>query len=81
MMRKTGIDKIKVDGVELELGALPESTSKKAHKLEDSYDQDAMANIPVPLPDPIETEELTEEQLLNWSADPGGMQLGPGEQI
>jgi len=75
--RRLGVQSIKIDGIELVLGSLP----VKPTKISKSQDLGAFpeANIKIPLfngpqptedlpPDKIETDDLTEEQMLMWSA-------------
>jgi hypothetical protein len=86
LCRKTGIESIKVDNVELHLGSAPIKLTVQPESL------DPLASMPVPEPnlydpiaqaramaakatkaiqDKIDTpDELTEEQLLNWSSRP-----------
>lgn len=84
LMRKTGIDKIKVDGVELELNSLPYS-GKYLPKTRQSFEEPTYtpggvdANTPIHM-DNIPSDGLTEEQLLMWSAN-GGQSLGAGETL
>lgn len=73
--RALGVDKIEIDGIKLELGALP--STRKAHKLvtalqeaNEFHDIGGIgASTPVPQPDLIHMPDaLTPEQLLNWSS-------------
>lgn len=77
--RQLGIDKIKVDNIEFELGPVEESAGSKlvaALKEANTYVPGGIdANTKIDTPD-----ELTEEQLLFYSAQ-GGQELGPGETI
>lgn len=80
--RQLGIDKIKVDNVELELSAISPDTSRKGRKFVTSASEEHVfvpggidADTKIDTPD-----ELTEEQLLMWSSQ-GGQELGPGETI
>ena len=82
LCRKTGIHSIKVDGMEFELGALPDRP--RLTRLDDP-----MAGVSIPAPnildpiaaakahaaaelkkvqDYIQTDEPTEDQMLMWSA-------------
>ena len=83
-MRKTGIDKIEVSGIKLELSSLP--TTRKQPKVvavaeDDAFNMGLPANMPIPPVEVIDTDELTPEQLLNWSSAPGGQSLGEGETL
>lgn len=78
VMRKTGISKIKIEGIELELSSIAVPATKQP-KLAVGEEHtfvpggiDADTKIDTP-------DELTEEQLLNWSSAPGGVHMGPGE--
>jgi len=77
LCRKTGVTLIKIDGIELQLGPKPTTSSKKVDYASDFPE----ANIPVPqfqgysqpsdiqqVADKIATSELTEEQLLFYSS-------------
>lgn len=75
LCRKTGVTSIKLDGLELQLGAMP-----MQRKIQDFSIDFPEANIKVPqyqeltevntkeMADKIATDELTEEQLLFYSA-------------
>jgi len=70
--RALGVEKIEIDGIKLELGALP-NTLKKSKKVNVSVDDFDLGGIgastPVPAPDLIKTDELTPEQLMFYSAE------------
>lgn len=76
LCRKTGVESIKVDNVEFHLGKAP----AKAYKPQAEVLTDPLANASVPKPniyneisevDKIEMpDELTDEQLMNWSSRP-----------
>lgn len=76
LCQKQGITSIKVDGIELSLGLKPTTYKPKAYKAEVFPEEDIKVpqfnGITSPVPqvvnDTIETDELTEEQLLNWSS-------------
>lgn len=88
LCRKTGVQTIKFDGIEIQLG--PETVKYRKPKPAPLEDPLANAEIPVPnIFDPIANakaaaaratraiqdkidmpDELTEEQLLNWSSRP-----------
>lgn len=69
LMRKTGIDKIEVCGVKVELGALPEIVDSRKNRISNlqenqvfipgGVDQDTRIDMP---------DELTEEQKMFWSS-------------
>jgi len=61
LMRKEGVQAIKVDGIELELGVLPTKAQKpsKAPTLTTPGGIDENVSIPTDFP--------TAEELLNWS--------------
>lgn len=74
LMRRTGIDKIKVDGIELELSSLPTTTRKTTKVVgtpEDMVFADGIGpNTHIPRPDNIQMpDELTPEQQLFYSSD------------
>jgi len=75
-LREGGVTSAEIDGVKLTL--LPKPVSNEKRRIDYSSDIPE-ANIPVPkftpmnpdaplIADKIESEELTEEQLLMWSA-------------
>jgi len=69
LCRKTGVDVIKVDGIEIQLGVEPykESTYKASPKIETpTY---APGGITEQTPVKSGYQELTEEQILFWSAE------------
>lgn len=75
LCRKTGVRTISVDGVSLELGTPPvKQVNYKAQPEElNPFD-------PGKIPNPIlrksqETKEMTDEDMLLWSALPGGTQI------
>lgn len=81
LMRKSGIDKIKIDSIELELGSLP-TYNKKSLKL-DKLAITEQTYVPggIDIDTTIDTPDiLTDEQLLMWSST-GGQHLGPGETV
>lgn len=67
LCRKQGVITIKIDGIELTLGPAPQKTYKPIDIAKDIPE----ASIKVPVPNfvqgPVETEELSEEQMLMWS--------------
>jgi len=79
LMRKTGVDRIEIDGIKLELGTLPE-TGKYSPKTGEKAPI-GVIDESTQLPYVIQTPDaLTDEQLLMWSAT-GGQELGPGETL
>ncbi len=59
IMRAEGVDKIKVDGIEIELGLAPvKPTKAKQTQVSAGITEDTKIELP---------QELTEEQLLMWS--------------
>lgn len=83
LCRSTGVNSIKVDGIEIQLGVQPHKSSKAV-----TFDIDPMSNLKVPQPnildpvaaakahaaqelakiqDYIETDEMTEDQKLFYS--------------
>jgi hypothetical protein len=84
LCRKTGVESIKVDNVEFHLGAAPRQASRPQPEIL----QDPLANVSVPKPNiynevtedtKIITDELTEEQLMYYSARPEAFEDG-GQQ-
>lgn len=75
LCRKTGVNSIKIDNVEFHLGAEPRKVTTSV-----DYGSDfPEANIRVPQftgeidpPETIKTDELTQEQLMFYSAAPEG---------
>lgn len=77
LCRKTGVTAITVDGISFQLSVLPSKPAKSADIASHYFPE---ANIPVPQYKPKTGEivaeevksddELTEEQLLNWSSAP-----------
>jgi len=84
LCRQTGVNTIKINGIELELGPEPHKAAKA-----ERYDVDPMATLQVPIPniqdpiaaakahaaaelakiqDYIETDEMTEDQKLFYSS-------------
>ena len=70
--RSLGVEKIEIDGIKLELGALPISkkSAKVVEPVEDFELNGIGASTPIPRPEIIPTDELTEDQLLFYSAQP-----------
>ena len=75
LCRTTGIESIKVDGIEMHLGAAP----RRAIKAKPEVLQDPLANASIPkfngytevkVEEKILTEELSDEQLMFYSARP-----------
>lgn len=73
LARKLGVTTMKVDNIEFQLGSIPERSKRSDFT---SLELPPEANIPVPQyqvsseAEKILTEELTQEQLLMWSARP-----------
>jgi hypothetical protein len=78
--RKTGVQSIKVDGIEFHLGQLP-NTSRPVDRLKSFVSPEADIAVPIynggdftgqstEIQDKIDTSELTDEQLMMWSARP-----------
>lgn len=75
LLRRTGVASFKADGVELSMGNPPKSAYKAIN-----VPQDPLANVSIPQPNIKEdeegvdkiasTDELTEDQLLFYSARP-----------
>lgn len=65
LCRDTGIDAIKIDGIEFALGRAPQPT-----KIVQSYQAPSHALLPNGITEDtkIEIEELTEEQMMMWSS-------------
>ncbi len=75
LCRKSGIDAIKIDNIELHLGKLPLKASSRpkavfqAKAPEEDIQVPQFNGMPITEPkDDVETDELTEEQLLFYSA-------------
>lgn len=73
LCQKTGVNTIKVDGIELELGAPPATTSSK-HIAATSHDETSVFDpgailVPASIQDQIDSETLTEEQMLFYSSN------------
>lgn len=84
--RQLGVQSIKIGDVEFHLGELPTKIAKNSHKSK-VYQQDPGLNVKAYAPGGITdqtklvaeltamaSDELTEEQLLNWSSAPEGQQ-------
>lgn len=63
LCRKTGVQSIRVDNIEFHLGEAPLVTSSKPK----SSISLPKAESPSTGPDVVESDEMTEEQLLMWS--------------
>ncbi len=73
MLQKEGVEICKVDGIELVLRPLPEKQDKRAKSpaksiIDNFGEVDENTRIPAPKIDM--PDELTEDQLLNWSVGP-----------
>lgn len=72
LCRQEGILAIKIDNIEFQLGNKPTKAVAKTIMPTASNDPFALENIKIPTYNneelKIDTEELTEEQLLMWSA-------------
>lgn len=69
LCRKTGVDSIRVDGVELHLGALASKQRAKPRGINASIVADPLANAKIEYtPVSQDMEELTDEQLLFYSS-------------
>lgn len=73
LCQKTGVHSIKVDGIELELGDAPAVTSNKVRAVTSSnepsvFDPGSIL-VPASISEQVETEELTEEQMLFYSSN------------
>jgi hypothetical protein len=86
LCRKTGVESIKIDNVEFHLGALPKATKRNKNIDLEAFPE---SNIKIPQFTPVTTEEtsttdviatdeLTDEQLLMWSAQDSSNQP-PGQ--
>lgn len=84
LCRKLGIDKIEVDGVKFELGTNPTTYRRQANKNNSLIAEETFipggVDATTSIPDAIDTDSLTDEQLLYYSST-GGQQLGLGEQL
>ena len=70
LLRKHGIEAVKIDGIELHLGPSPlTAPTKRPVAAYQAPQLTPTDGVSIPQPD-IETEELTEEQLLFYSAVP-----------
>ena len=69
LCRETGVDIIKVDGIELVLGAQPTKQTAKTKSPQEVFSSIVGPDTPIETPD-----HLTDEQLLFYSA-----QTNPGE--
>lgn len=84
--RQMGIDKIKVDNLEIDLGVEPVVSTRSARKLVAASEDHVFVPGGVDETTPIVADridmpdELTEEQKMFWSAT-GGQELGPGEEV
>lgn len=73
--QENGVDAIKIDGIEMSIRLQPKTTKTKVSASVFQPTPDEQLKVPVPkafqttepAPD-IETDELTPEQLLNWSS-------------
>jgi hypothetical protein len=79
ILRKQGVYEATIDGITLKLGSLPSKPGKAS--IEDVLPE-AQAKVPAyngkpfdPKIDPVKTDELTEEQLRDWS-----VQVEPGTE-
>lgn len=70
LCRKTGVQSIRVDNIEMHLGADP--TPKRAAPKKQAQAPTMRSTVVTDGDkiDPIETDELTPEQLLMWSVQP-----------
>lgn len=73
LCRKTGVQSIKIDGIEMHLGAMP--TKAIVRQIDTNVFPEESIKVPMYNPgntseDKIEEETLTEEQLLYYSARP-----------
>jgi hypothetical protein len=68
LCRKTGVESIRVDGVELHLG--PESTRKVTSKPQKSTGKVTQKQPENPTIDDILSDGLSPEQMLMWSVTP-----------
>lgn len=64
LCRETGVDIIKCDGIELVLGSAPAKAIKRSNSSVEAFSSIVGPDTPIETPD-----ELTPEQLLNWSVD------------
>lgn len=73
LCQKTGVQSIKVDGIELELGNIPAVTSSKPKSLtssnEPSMFDPGTIMVPASIQDDVEVTQLDEEQMLFWSSN------------
>lgn len=69
LCQSQGIRAIKVDNIELELGSLPVKTKKYKQLDIEGLSPEAMVQVPQ-MERSIATDELTDEELLFYSADP-----------
>lgn len=63
LMRKTGVDIAKVDGIELVLGSVPAKAVKRSNGSIETFSSIVGPDTPIETPD-----ELTPEQLMFYSA-------------
>lgn len=66
LCRKTGVQSIRVDNVEFHLGEAPMSAQPKTSKTSITLPK-AGITAPSTGPDTVESDEMTDEQLLMWS--------------
>ena len=72
LCQKTGVDAIKIDGIEMSIRPYVKPTVKRSIRPTETFavggiDENTKI-IPNTIPDPIETDELTDDQLLFYSA-------------
>ena len=79
LCREQGVDSIRYEGIELHLGAMPIKETKQANKRTATPDSQVFVPGGVTADTQIITDELTPEQLLMWSAAPGGNEHGQQE--
>lgn len=70
LCRAQGVNTISVDGVTVELGDQPQPVKRSNSPATTFNEQVEEVTIP---------DAFTQEQMLMWSAAPGGIQSGPGD--
>lgn len=76
LARKEGVESMRVDGIEFFLGRLPDIVVKKTAKPDNFANMNLPPEADIQMPqytppvvhDNIDTDELSDEQMLMWSA-------------
>ena len=67
LCRKTGVQSIRVDNIEFHLGDVPYAQPRAASQPKTGITLPKASNAPSSGPDVIQSDEMTEDQLLMWS--------------